>query len=100
MDFEWDEEKRQRTITKHGVDVLYAALIFEGPFLSRVDNRRDYGEERTISMGMVDDECFVVVHTERNGVIRLITAWKGGRHERAQYQESLIRRAQEDEGGG
>ena len=47
VEFEWDETKRERG---------------------------DYGEVRFISLGMVDDECFVVVHTERGGVTRLITA--------------------------
>jgi hypothetical protein len=51
---------------------LYAALIFDGPIVSRIDDRRDYGEVRVVSMGMVGDECFVVVHTQREDRIRLI----------------------------
>jgi uncharacterized protein len=47
-------------IKEHSVDMLYAALIFERPVLTRVDDRKDYGEERLISLGMVDGECFVV----------------------------------------
>ncbi|MCE7027786.1 BrnT family toxin [Jiella sp. CBK1P-4] len=87
-------------IAKRGVDLLYAAGIFEGEYLTGVDNRTDYGEERLISLGMVGDECFVVVHTERNGVTRLITAWKGGRDERRDYQAGIARRDQADEGEG
>lgn len=45
--------------------MVYAALIFEGYVLTRKDDRADYGEERWISLGMVENECFVVVHTER-----------------------------------
>ena len=63
----WDETKRQSVIEERGVDILYAALIFEGPVLTKPDNRRDYGEQRKISIGMVGDECFVVVHTEVDG---------------------------------
>ena len=100
MHFEWDEKKRRQGIEKHGVDMLYAALIFEGDVLTRRDDREDYGEERLISLGLVDDECFVVVHTERNGSTRLITAWKGGRDERAEYQAGIARRYQTDEGEG
>ncbi|MDW6024382.1 BrnT family toxin [Mesorhizobium sp. BAC0120] len=98
MILEWDENKRRQVIKERGVDVVYAALIFEGEVLTRVDDREDYGEVRLISLGMVDDEYFVVVHTERNGSTRLITAWKGGRHERAQYEASIARRDQTDEG--
>ena len=89
MLFEWDETKRQSVFEKHGVDILYAALIFEGDIISKVDDRADYGEIRIISMGMVEDECFVVVHTDRNGTTRLITAWKGGRNELEIYQNSI-----------
>ena len=80
--------------------MLYAALIFEGKVLTRLDDRRDYGEERLISLGVVDDECFVVIHTERDGLTRLITAWKGGRDERAQYEAGIARRHKADEGEG
>lgn len=93
MEVEWDEEKRRANIAKHGVDFQYAALIFEGVTLSRIDDRLDYSEERMISLGMVEDECFVVVHTERNGCTRIISAWKGGRDERRYYSEGVARHA-------
>lgn len=97
MEFEWDEAKRLKTLEERGVDILYAALIFEGPVLQERDDRKDYGEERTVSLGLVDDEPFIVVHTERDGLIRLITAWKGGRHDYRKYQEGIARRAAADE---
>ena len=100
MEFEWDETKRQQTIRQRGVDMLYAALIFEGEVLTSRDDRRDYGEERLISLGVVDDECSVVIHTERDGLTRLITAWKGGRDERTQYEAGIARRHKADEGEG
>lgn len=86
MQFEWDEDKRQDILNKRGIDILDAALIFESAIVTRTDDRRDYGEERFISLGMVDGECYVVVHTERNGNIRLITAWKGSRSDRQEYK--------------
>jgi uncharacterized DUF497 family protein len=89
MTFQFDEHKRQEIIRTRGVDLLYAALIFEQAVLTRVDDRRDYGETRLISLGMVGEDCFVVVHTERLGATRLITAWKGGRDERDIYQRHL-----------
>ena len=100
MDFEWDENKRRQVIDQRGVDVLYAALIFESEVLTRRDDREDYREDRWISLGLVEDECFVVVHTTRNDRIRLITAWKGGRDERAEYEAGIARRHKADEGEG
>ena len=92
----WDEEKRRKVIRERQVDILYAALIFEGDVLTRVDDRRDYGEIRNISLGMIGDECFVVVHTEVDGEMRLITAWKGGRKEREHYKKGVARRHPKD----
>ena len=89
MTFEWDDEKRLQNTSKHGVDLIYAALIFEGPTLTKIDDRLDYGEERFISLGLVDGTAFVVVHTQRGENIRLISAWKGGRKDYEKYQKGL-----------
>jgi uncharacterized DUF497 family protein len=95
---EWDENKRQDVLRRRGIDLLDAALIFENDVITQIDDRRDYGETRFVSLGLADGECYIVVHTERNGVTRLITAWKGGKNERTRYQESFTRRDQADEG--
>lgn len=89
MEFEWDENKRQQVIRERRVDILYAAGIFEGPVLTSEDLRENYGERRFISLGLVEGECFIVVHTKRNSAIRLITAWKGGKNDRARYEASI-----------
>ena len=98
MIFDWDEAKREQVIAQRSVDLVYAALIFEADVLTRIDDRKGYGEVRKISIGLVDGECFVVVHTERDGCIRLISACKGGRDERSAYEASLARRNPPDEG--
>lgn len=100
MDFEWDEAKRRKALEKHQVDILYAALIFEGPVLTRIDDRADYGEDRLISLGLVDGVPHIVVHTSRGDAIRLITAWKGGRRDLEAYRKGLARRHPRDEGPG
>jgi uncharacterized protein len=96
VDFEWDEAKRQHVLRRRGIDLLYAARIFRGIVVTNIDDRHDYGERRFQSAGLVGDECFVVVYTERTGVIRLIPAWKGGRREQARYQASLVGRNRTD----
>jgi len=89
MEFEWDDKKRQQNLKKHGVDFLDAALIFENPILTTKDTRKDYGETRFISLGMVGDVVYAVTYTERTGKTRLISAWKGGRKEHERYKNSL-----------
>lgn len=100
MEFEWNEEKREEVIKTRDVDILYAALIFEGTVVTNVDDRKEYGETRFKSVGMVGKECFIVVHTQRDGITRLITAWKGGRIDRERYEASIVARSREDEGEG
>lgn len=100
MDFDWDEDKRRTNIDKHGVDFLDAALIFEGPFLARVDGRTDYGEVRMTAFGSTDGTPYVVVFTIRGTAVRLISARKGGRRDRRKYQAGFAGRNPADEGEG
>jgi uncharacterized DUF497 family protein len=87
MQFEWDEGKRERLLRERGIDLLDAALIFEGAVLTEIDSRADYGETRYLSTGKVDGEYFVVVHTARPPNVRLVTAWRAGRRARRRYQD-------------
>lgn len=88
MEFEWDEEKDRSNREKHGIAFEEAALIFEGVTLSKTDDRKDYGETRTITMGQLAEEVVVVVvHTDRNGRTRLISARLANRLERKQYND-------------
>ncbi|WP_373692211.1 BrnT family toxin [Endozoicomonas sp. SESOKO1] len=49
MQCEWDEDKNQANIHKHGIAFEDAVDIFNHPMLSRVDDRADYGEERWVA---------------------------------------------------
>lgn len=90
MDFEWDEEKNAQNIRKHGIDFERAKAIFRGPVLTMPDDREDYGELREISIGLVGGVAvIVVVHTDRDGVCRIISARPAQKHERKLYGEAL-----------
>jgi uncharacterized protein len=52
--FEWDDAKERSNIDKHGVGFERAKRIFEGPALTLVDDRKQYGEIRMRSIGKVD----------------------------------------------
>ena len=88
MEFEWDEAKNRENIRKHGIDFGTAKGLFYRPTLTRRDSRRDYGEDRYVSVGQVGQGALiVVVHTERGGRIRLISARPASRRERQAYYE-------------
>ncbi|MEP6912944.1 MAG: BrnT family toxin [bacterium] len=44
MNFEWDEDKNQENIRKHGLDFGDAWEIFRFPLLANLDTRTYYGE--------------------------------------------------------
>lgn len=90
MTFEWNEAKDRANLAKHGLSCEEARLIFAGPVLTARDDRFDYGEERWISIGAIAGLVVIVaVHTDRNGVTRLISARFANRKERQRYHEHL-----------
>ena len=90
MDFEWDEAKNQANIRKHGVGCETAKRIFDGPVFSWMDDREEYGEDRYISIGMVDGlAVLVVIHTDRKNRVRLISARPASKKERQRYHEQI-----------
>lgn len=97
MGFEWDENKNRANTTKHGIDFEQAKAVFDDPYLvTLVDDRFEYGEVREASIGQMplvtqgQTLLVVVVHTERNGVIRLISARKATKQERRLYEQRKI----------
>lgn len=86
--FEWDEAKNASNRLKHGISFEEAVLIFSSPIVSWPDNRRNYGESRIISIGLIQTVVtVVVVHTGRSGRIRVISARLASRRERRIYDE-------------
>lgn len=92
MGFEWDEDKNQSNIERHGIDFIDAMEIFKQSRLTSIDRRRDYGETRKISIGKIYNVVCVVVFTIRNDNIRIISARKANFNERRKYYEIVRRR--------
>lgn len=86
MGFLWDTEKSTSNEAKHGISFLQAAQIFRTPYLKSQDTRLDYGEDRFIGLGIFDSVVLRVVFNERDGDIRIISAWKAGKNDREKYQ--------------
>ena len=88
MGFEWDIEKEEINVVKHGVDFVQASQIFRFPTLERVDTRRNYGEERFIALGQYDGVVLCVVYTHRHINRRIISAWRAGKNDRQEYEKA------------
>lgn len=69
MRFEWDEAKSRANRAKHGISFEEVLTIFDGPVLTAVDRRWDYGEERLVSLGRLGGRftTVVVVHSGARG---------------------------------
>ncbi|OHX37713.1 hypothetical protein BJL95_07890 [Methylomonas sp. LWB] len=88
MKFEWDENKNQNNIRKHGVDFRQAVYVFADPFaLSMPDNEHSDDEERWLLLGKnLNEQILLVVHTFRyDDMIRIISARKATQNEKATY---------------
>ena len=88
--YEWDEEKNQINIHKHGFDFADAEEIFGGPMVVNADTREDYGEDRWIGMGDFRGRVVAVVFTESApDIIRIISIRKALKYERRHYEKTL-----------
>ena len=85
--FEWDEEKAASNIRDHdGVAFEQAAAAFSDTFaVEWIDEREDYGEERSVLLGMTGGQLLYVAYTERGDNIRIISARRATRHEQDIY---------------
>lgn len=87
--FEWDRKKAQVNKRKHGITFEEASTIF-GDILSITipDPAHSIAEFRFITIGTsIYNRLIVVVHTERNDVIRIISARKATRNEKKEYEQ-------------
>jgi uncharacterized DUF497 family protein len=83
--YEWDLAKAAANVSKHGISFADALTVFEDE-RSVTRAEPDLGEERYLTLGMDSlGRILVVVYTWRGPDIRLISARKATRSERAQY---------------
>ncbi len=96
QEFEWDPDKAEKNLAKHGVSFEYATAVFDDPQrVDREDTRRDYGEERRLVAGSIDGRLFVVTYTQRDDVTRLISARKANDREQKNHHGSIQTRPAE-----
>jgi uncharacterized protein len=85
MNITWDPAKNRENQRKHGISFDDAKAIFQDPDRIEVLDDRDYGEERWVAIGTMGKIVALVVYTERNSGIRLISARKTDPDDTADY---------------
>jgi uncharacterized DUF497 family protein len=66
MIYQWDDVKNRLNIKKHGLNFEDAELVFSGPCVTFEDDRFDYGEDRLITLGLLEGRLVVIAHTRRS----------------------------------
>ncbi len=86
--YEWDENKNTINLNKHGIDFNVAIEVFSDPDAVVQFNREISGEVRDQIIGKIEGEIVIlfVVFTTRQHKIRLISARKANKQERAIYE--------------
>lgn len=90
MKFEWNPEKNEINIRERGLDFADAREMFERNLLVAQDNRKEYGENRFIGVGYIQNRLMVVVFTKRKfNIIRIISLRKANKREQAKFKASI-----------
>ncbi|MGE0715416.1 MAG: BrnT family toxin [Alphaproteobacteria bacterium] len=87
MEFDWDPAKDAANLKDHGFDFAFAATIFAGPVVERVDDRMNYGEMRINAIGFARGRLIVVTYTDRGDVRWIIFARKATKAEEQRYRQ-------------
>ena len=82
--YEWDEDKRQETLTQRGLDFALVTRIDWGTATYRRQQRG--GETRYASLAMLDGRLHHLVWTRRDLYTRTISLRKANDREIARYE--------------
>ena len=89
MEFEWDAAKAAHNLSKHGISFEEATTALRDPLsVTGLDPDHSLSEERFVTFGISSGgRILVVAHTDRDDIIRIVSARKATRTERKIYEE-------------
>ena len=94
MEFEWDPIKSDWNIRERNLSFSRATEVFLDPFrITFTDSRKDYGEVRYVTTGHIGDVLFVIIYTERAGVVRIISARRANKREEKRHAREIHARS-------
>ncbi len=83
--FEYDDDKNQANLEKHGIDFLDAQALWKDSDLLEIRARSD-DEPRYLVVGMIGSKHWTAVITYRNGRVRLISVRRSRKSEVELYE--------------
>lgn len=89
LEFEWDPLKAAGNLAKHGIPFEEARSVFTDPLgIITSDPRHSIDELREALVGLSErGRLVVVMFTERDDIVRIISARPATRRERINYEE-------------
>ncbi len=84
-DFEYDDDKSQTNLEKHGIDFLDAQALWNDPDLLEIRAKSE-DEPRFLIVGLIGQKHWSAVVTYRNGKIRLISVRRSRKREVELYE--------------
>ena len=89
LNFEWDDEKAEINRKKHNVMFSMAARVFLDEYrIEDYDESHNDDEDRCKVIGKVG-KILVVIYTQREENIRIISARRANRKEQEEYYEQF-----------
>jgi uncharacterized DUF497 family protein len=88
LNFEWDDDKAQNNLKKHKISFDEAISVFNDKLsITIFDSYHSINEERFIDIGLSNkNRLIVVIYTERNNNIRIISSRLATKQERENYE--------------
>ncbi|MEX0645096.1 MAG: BrnT family toxin [Parvularculaceae bacterium] len=90
MEYEWDERKAGKNYVKHGVPFETVELFEWDTALVVFDADHSAIEERWIALGLVQGRLHVLIYTERDRRVRVISLRKANAVEKKFYAEKTL----------
>ena len=91
MELTYDVKKRALTLLERGLDFEDAVHVFASTTIDIADDRRNYGETRWLTFGMLGDRLVVLVWTQRGEARHIISMRKANDRDKKRYGRELDR---------
>ena len=85
INFEYDEQKSQSNLDKHGIDIVAAQKLWNDPYLIEIPAKTT-DEPRFLVIGSISKKYWSAVVTPRNDNIRIISVRRSRTEEIAIYE--------------
>lgn len=89
MRIEYDPAKRNWTLLRRDLDFEDARIVFRTAVITFEDDRFDYGEERSVTVGYIEGRMVHLTWTSRGDSVRVISMRYANERERTRYGQRL-----------